>query len=740
MKIKSLTLTSFGKFKNQTFDLSKKINLFYGLNEAGKTTIIHFIEGMIYGFYDPFRKGRYKLDIYDRYLPGDGSYMGQMVFSFKGKTYLVERNFASHTVNVYHPETGEDLTDSLPFDSDLKQVSLSKLLKLPYPLFMNTIRMVQTDLDTKKTAEHILFKRLSNLNKTKTTTFSGEGALKHLKDLKEAIGTKGAPTKPYAKALKKKETLTEEKKRLDEYVKALKNVQHEQTLTDENYEALKPKLASLQKEKDDYYLKQTAFKIKAIENDLKSTYPFDLNTLMKALETLDEGTFKTDLSEIRALKIEANSPLNEPTPLIDENTYDEGIKTLSEIETLSKKDHLEKITQQIKPLEAEKEALVKNNPPVKPTLSIWVILIVPLFIFLFKWMQYQKANQTYIKESAYALKREKAIDASLKTLYEALKKEEEIFEKNQETIKTLESTLLFNEEDAKTKYALKRDETLRYLEAYAKKEAALQKIKDIQENYHDVFKKLNIDDIDLEVLENLVLLRNKTKYTLGSFTLEKMNPHLEGSLELQTFDEALLDDLKQKEKHYLKEQSRLESERLKMVDVLKNYEKVIAERDEAKAQIIEFEATLEKIKKAEKLLKRSIDIIEENFAPALSDAINTRLKTVTLKNYQSIKIRRDLTFKVETKNGLKPLSYFSTGTLDQIYFAIRLGILDVLGLENFPLLLDDAFMHYDHKRLEAMLKLVFKLDRQIILLTAHQREEMTLNKMDVSYERIDLNG
>ena len=740
MKINSLHLVSFGKFKNQSFDLDKDLNLFYGLNEAGKTTIIHFIEGMIYGFYDPFRKGRYRLDIYDRYLPEDGAYIGHMVLTHQKKKYRLERNFSAHTFTIYHPDTGEDLTDQFPFDSDLKQASISKFLKLPYPLFLNTIRMVQTDLDTKKTAEHILFKRLSNLNKTKTTTFSGEGALKYLKDKKDLIGSKSAPTKPYAKALKKKETLTEEKKRLDDYVKQLKNIQHEQTLTDQKYEALLPELEALRKEKDEIYLKQTASNIFTLKTEFEKTNKISFETMLNEIESLVQSTFLSDLKTVQNTTIESEKPLDKPGPLIDQETLDKALKTLDEIKALKNQNQQTIILDQIKMLEEEKASLAFKEIPVKPKLSFKALLIFPLIKYLVDLIKYKKALKAFNNESTYAFQRNAKIDALLNDLY-IQKREEENNQKGRlEKIKTLEASLLFTGDDAKTTYQILYRENLNYKEALKIQDESHQKLETIHQRYQPLYDALKLENPSLETVYDMYRLSQKTKDILGSFSLEEVSVYMGVPLKEAPFDETVLKDLEQKEKHYLKEQSRLESERLRVLDVLSDYEKVIAERDEASAQIEEYEATLKQIKKAEKLLSRSIDIIEENFAPALSEAINHRLKAVTLKKYQSIKIRKDLSFKIETPNGLKPLSYFSTGTLDQIYFAIRLGILDVLDLSKFPLLLDDAFMHYDIKRLEAMLQLVSQLDRQIILLTAHEREETGLKRLKIPYERIDLNG
>ncbi|MEC0805679.1 ATP-binding protein [Bacillus atrophaeus] len=65
MQILSLHIYQYGKFSNQTFHFSTSgVQLIYGLNEAGKTTMMSFIESMLFGFpktkkYEPKTGGVY---------------------------------------------------------------------------------------------------------------------------------------------------------------------------------------------------------------------------------------------------------------------------------------------------------------------------------------------------------------------------------------------------------------------------------------------------------------------------------------------------------------------------------------------------------------------------------------------------------------------------------------------------------------------------------------------------------
>ena len=49
MKLLSLHIDGFGKFKNKDLQFADNMNIVYGYNEAGKSTIFMFIEAMFYG-------------------------------------------------------------------------------------------------------------------------------------------------------------------------------------------------------------------------------------------------------------------------------------------------------------------------------------------------------------------------------------------------------------------------------------------------------------------------------------------------------------------------------------------------------------------------------------------------------------------------------------------------------------------------------------------------------------------
>ena len=52
MRLKQIKIINFGQFSNKTFDLpSDQINVFFGANEAGKSTTVAFIKQILFGFH-----------------------------------------------------------------------------------------------------------------------------------------------------------------------------------------------------------------------------------------------------------------------------------------------------------------------------------------------------------------------------------------------------------------------------------------------------------------------------------------------------------------------------------------------------------------------------------------------------------------------------------------------------------------------------------------------------------------
>lgn len=113
MIIKELKINSFGKLKNISISFDDNINVIYGENEAGKSTMESFIKIMLYGFSKRKVNGESERK---RYLPFDGSAIyGEMKVSNNNREYIIKRKFGvtkkEDTSLVIDALSGEEVKD-----------------------------------------------------------------------------------------------------------------------------------------------------------------------------------------------------------------------------------------------------------------------------------------------------------------------------------------------------------------------------------------------------------------------------------------------------------------------------------------------------------------------------------------------------------------------------------------------------------------------------------------------------
>ena len=83
----------------------------------------------------------------------------------------------------------------------------------------------------------------------------------------------------------------------------------------------------------------------------------------------------------------------------------------------------------------------------------------------------------------------------------------------------------------------------------------------------------------------------------------------------------------------------------------------------------------------------------------------------------------------------------STGTLEQIYFALRMSLGEIMSKEEtMPFLLDETFSGYDEKRIREALRWLGNQNRQVILFTCQKREMEYLEEMGIPFTKIELEG
>ncbi|MDD3339525.1 MAG: AAA family ATPase [Lachnospiraceae bacterium] len=131
-----------------------------------------------------------------------------------------------------------------------------------------------------------------------------------------------------------------------------------------------------------------------------------------------------------------------------------------------------------------------------------------------------------------------------------------------------------------------------------------------------------------------------------------------------------------------------------------------------------------------------------DIAVAMQQAIGEELKTrmseilceLTEGRYEKIQIDENFNMGVHSSEHYIPLEHLSRGTIEQVYFALRMAVSQILCEdEPMPVLLDDVFAMYDEKRLMQALRWLAKQKQQVLIFTCHKREKELLDKMQLNY-------
>ncbi|HWJ04131.1 MAG TPA: AAA family ATPase [Verrucomicrobiae bacterium] len=215
MKLDRLLVTGFGKFKEQEIKLSPGLNLVYGVNESGKSTLQNFIRGMLFGFKKQGARRSYDAEA-ERYRPWEGSqYFGAMEYSFNGRRYRVERNFApeEEKVRVLDGETWADLTANFSMDRRKEILFAQEKLGINPVIFDNTVCIRQLQSKNSSDLAGEIRSRLVNLSSAGEEDISVQHALAALDgELKELGITERSGKTPLGKASVKVEELERERR------------------------------------------------------------------------------------------------------------------------------------------------------------------------------------------------------------------------------------------------------------------------------------------------------------------------------------------------------------------------------------------------------------------------------------------------------------------------------------------------------------------------------------------------
>ena len=621
MKLLSLHIDGFGKFKNKDLQFADNMNIVYGYNEAGKSTIFMFIEAMFYGL--ERAKGRAsKSDTWTKFKPwGNGDiYGGNLRFSYQDKNYRIERDFtktATTPFAVVNETDGKNVENPGEF---LKEA----LCGLSQTAYSNTVSISQlkSATDAKMVVE--LKNYIANMNTTGNMSLNINKASDFLKEKKKAF------------------------------------------------------TASLDPDAAKTY-NQNLTEIRALEKKISSP---EFSTHLKTLKEADAITEKRiiDLNSQKESLIE--SIASKRQHLSDLGFNDK--KTIIELQNDLNKGYNDYLSA----YENEKKSINKVYSTIFLVLSI-VSVILAGYIF--------KTGKSNFLTSATGISYQFAM-----VLF----------------IIICLASLIF----ASYIYTVHNKDNRHLTELKVNLIAIMARVGSFdsitEENIHRANKTLSsklriFDEMEADIAKCEALsadienLRAKKAAYASGIDAKKQN---EWELE------KLMEKLAQ-----LKEAN----------TSLKN---IIAENDKIRFEIDAIDLATETLKNLSQTIKNSFGLYLNKDAAELIEGITGGV-------YDSISIDENFNVFLNTPNRLVPIEQASSGTMDQVYLALRIaaGRLMQGRAKELPFIFDDSFVNYDSIRLRAaLLWIANNVPEQIIVFSCHMREAQLMTATMQDFNLIEL--
>lgn len=165
----------------------------------------------------------------------------------------------------------------------------------------------------------------------------------------------------------------------------------------------------------------------------------------------------------------------------------------------------------------------------------------------------------------------------------------------------------------------------------------------------------------------------------------------------------------------------------KLVQLDEAFGKLSGEKDSLRKQDEDLDALSLAIERIQRLSGAIYRETGEEFSRRVSEL----LVQMTGGRYSSISLDDRMDVNINTPDRLLKISQVSFGTMNQIYFALRIAAGELLsGGKNLPLLLDEPFAMYDDERLKNALTFLAGSGRQTLLFTCQSREKLLAGKLE----------
>lgn len=214
MLIKKIQVNNFGKLKNKEIELKNGINIIYGENESGKSTLLDFIVSMFYGI-NKSKNGK-EISNYDKYTPwADGEFSGKICYELDNtENFEVYRNFTKRAPQIFD-KNANDISKNFTIDKNEGNKFFYDQTKVDEDLFNMSMVIHQQEVRLDNKSQNTLIQKASNIMLTGEDDISYQEVLRKMnKKQSDEIGTLKSPTKPLYMVMQNVERLKAEKAEL----------------------------------------------------------------------------------------------------------------------------------------------------------------------------------------------------------------------------------------------------------------------------------------------------------------------------------------------------------------------------------------------------------------------------------------------------------------------------------------------------------------------------------------------
>ena len=295
MIIKNIKINNFGKLENKEIEFNKKLNLIYGENESGKTTILKFIQSMFYGA-SKNKNGKNITD-YEKYKSwNNGEYSGKIKYTLdNGENYEVFREFDKKNPKIYN-EKLEDISKNFNIDKTKGNQFFYDQTKVDEELFLSTIVAEQREVELDEKKQNVLLQKITNIVGTGEDNTSFNKTINKLnKKLLEEVGTERSSDRPINNAENRIKEIENEKEEILIYADKKYSIEEEN----------KKIIEEINKSENELEIIKNIKKIKEAENIEKEKIKINKN-----IEEENNKKIKNIQEKINELEIEKNKKEN----------------------------------------------------------------------------------------------------------------------------------------------------------------------------------------------------------------------------------------------------------------------------------------------------------------------------------------------------------------------------------------------------------------------------------------------